>query len=581
MKSTEPKKPSILSILFVRLRFLFVFVIIGVVVANWDWLLNVTDRWMRPARNEAGPASDTEWYCPMHPSIVRSTEAKCPTCGMPLSKRKRGEKEELPSGVSARLKLTPFRIAQAGLATEEVRYRPLVRELRAFGLIEYDERRITDLSARIAGRIEELFVNFRGTRVRAGDPLYKIYSPDLVTTQEEYLLAMKTLDEIAAQPQHDREGRNRATRLAESARMRLRLWGITDAQVAELERTRKVQTQLTIHSPASGVIYKKDIHAGHYVQVGEDSYTLADDAVVWMQAEVFERDFTILREGLGVEIRSDAYGEAFFGTVSYVQPEVDLTTRTVKVRVDVENKDGKLKPGMYVTASFKVPLGKMEEAPATEAPPPRSEPQPGTTTTPADPARTVYVCEMHKAVAFDKPGKCELCSGMELEPLPVPKGFRLVYTCPDHPDVESEKPGKCSKDGKELEFKVVPEPVQASIVYACPLHPGHTSQEPGKCPEDGRDLKLYRRENVLSVSASAIVDAGTRKTVFLEAFPGVYDAVDVDVGPRAGDYHHVLRGLKPGDRVVTHGAFLLDAEARLKPGASASYFGASGHEAHR
>lgn len=580
MTTPKPKKLSILSIALVRLRFLFVFVVIGVIVANWDWLMNVTDRWMRPTKTqEAGTASNTEWYCPMHPAILRDTESNCPTCGMPLSKRQRTENEVLPAGVSARLKLSPYRIAQAGLTTEEVRYRPLVRELSAVGLIEYDERRLTDLSARVAGRVEELFVNFKGMRLKAGDPLYKIYSPELVTTQEEYLLAMKTLGEISAQPQHDRESRNRATRLAESARMRLRLWGVTDAQVAELEKNRQTQPQLTIHSPGSGVIYKKNLHAGHYLQVGEDPYSLADDAVMWMQAEVFERDLGLLRQGLPVEVRTEAFVEAFHGVVSYLQPEVNLVTRTIKVRVDVENPDGKLRQGMYATARFHLPLGRMDEVPEADIPPlvaPLDDKTAGNNA-----QRTVFVCEMHKAVAFDKPGECDLCGGMVLEPLPIPADFRLIYTCPDHPEHEAEKPGTCPRDGKDLEFKIVPKLSQVSLVYACPVHPHHTSTAPAKCPEDGRDMRAYRRDNTLAVSVPAVVDSGSKKTVFVETSPGVFDAQSVVLGPRAGEYYQVVRGLKPGDRVVTHGAFLLDAEARLQPGAAASYFGASGHEAHR
>lgn len=350
-----------LNILFVRLRFIFVFIAVGLVVGNWGWIMNVVAKWTRPKREAV--QSEWEWYCPMDPSVIRDDpDAKCPICGMALSKRKKGAKTDLPAGVLARLQFSPHRIRQAGVATHEVGYRTLVRELRTVGIVEWDERRYAHISARIAGRVDELFINFTGVRVKQGDPVYRIYSPELVTTQEEYLLALKTLDEIVrSAPQND-EAIARAKRLAESARERLKLWGITDAQIEELQSTRKARTHLTIHSPLGGVVIEKDIHAGHYVTVGEDPYTVVDDSVVWMMAEIFERDLGLLKEGLGVEITTEAYpGETFPGRVSFVQPSLASDTRTVKARVDVPNRDGKLKAGMYVSAILRIPLGKSAE----------------------------------------------------------------------------------------------------------------------------------------------------------------------------------------------------------------------------
>ncbi len=574
MKENRPKPPSIVQILFVRLRFLLVFVLIGLLVANWDYIMNLTDRLTRPAKYEEGAAGQIEWYCPMHPSVVRTDMGNCPICGMPLSKRKRGEKTHPPEGVLSRLQLSPYRIRQAGAATEEITYRPLVREVRTVGFIAYDERRLTDLSARIAGRVDELFVSFTGVRIKAGDPLYRIYSPDLVTTQEEYLLAMKTLDEISKQPQHDREVGARATRLAEAARMRLRLWGINDAQVAELEKTRKAETHLTIYSPVAGVVYRKEINAGRYVQLGETPYTIADDSLVWMQAEVFERDMGLIEAGQVVEVQSEAHpGKVFRGTVSYIQPELAAETRTVRVRVDLENGDGRLKPGMYVSAVLRIPLGKREEMDATARP----EPNPRT----AGVERTVYVCEMHKEYAFDKPGECAKCGGMKLEETKIPNGSKLVYSCPDHPGVMLGAPGTCPGDEKALEWKVVVEPAQVVEEWMCPAHPNRTSLQKSRCPDCGQEMKLYRHENALAAPFSAVIDTGIRKTVFIDRGEGTFDAVEVILGPRAGEYYQVLGGLAPGDRVVTAGAFLLDAEAQLNPSAGVVYFGASGHEARK
>lgn len=425
-----------LTILFVRLRFVFVFVAVGLLVGNWSRITNVVDRLTRP-HGEGVASGDHEWFCPMHPTVIRNdASAACPICGMPLSKRKKAEKADLPAGILGRLQLTPYRVRQAGVASEEARVRPLAREIRTVGRIEWDERRYSDLSARVAGRADELLVNFTGVRVRRGDPLYRLYSPDLVSTQEEYLLALKGLEDARTA---GGDAVARARRLAESSRERLHLWGIADAQIQELEKTRKAQTYLTIASPGSGIVVKKDLHAGHQVNVGDDPYTLVDDAVMWMQAEVFERDLGLVREGLKVEIAGEAFpGRSFEGSVAFIAPQVSPETRTVKVRVDVPNPDGTLKAGLYVTALLRVPMG-----------------------------------------------------------------------------------------------------------------------------------------DVLSIPTSAVIDTGARKVVFVDRGSGTFDAVEVALGPQAGDHSPVLSGLVRGDRVVTAGAFLLDAEARLNPAAGAAYFGAS------
>ena len=195
--------------------------------------------------------------------------------------------------------------------------------------------------------------------MKKGDPIYRLYSPDLVTTQEEYLLALRSLEELKDAGD---AALGRAKRLADSTRERLKLWGIADDQVAELEKSKKAQTHLTIHSPVGGIVIKKEIHAGHYVVVGEDPYTIVDDSAVWMLAEVYERDLGIVKVGQPVEIMAEAFpGHAFTGKVAFIAPEVQSDTRTAKARVDVDNKDGRLKAGMTVTAVLRVPLGKAGE----------------------------------------------------------------------------------------------------------------------------------------------------------------------------------------------------------------------------
>ena len=333
MRKPLEKAWLVTKILFLRLRFIFLFVVIGLIVGHWSWIMNVADRFLRPPAAEEAEqkAGEYEWYCGMHPWIVRNDpRALCPVCGMKLSQRKRGIQEKLSAGVLARLRLSESRVLQAGVGTEEVTYRTLVREVRTVGSITYDERRLRDLSARIAGRADKLFVDFTGVRVRAGDPLYEIYSPELVTTEEEYLLALQNLATLESEAGAGKAGgeaaRDRARRLVAAARERLRLWGIGDEEVQKLERTRKVESHLVITSPFSGVVVEKKIHAGHYVEVGEDPYTLADDSVVWLQAEVFEADLGLVHEGQVLEVTAEAYpGARFAGTVAFIAPALTVT----------------------------------------------------------------------------------------------------------------------------------------------------------------------------------------------------------------------------------------------------------------
>jgi membrane fusion protein, copper/silver efflux system len=599
------KMKTFLNILFVRLRFVLVFVVVGLLVGNWSRIMNLVDRYTRPRQGSDMVTGEFEWFCPMHPSVVRNDpNAKCPICGMPLSKRKKGEKAELPPGVLGRLQLSTTRIRQAGVATEEVGYKPLTREIRTVGLVEWDERRYTDLSARVAGRADELYVNFTGVRVKKGDPLYRLYSPDLVSTQEEYLLALKGLE---GAKEAGAEAIGRARRLADAARERLRLWGISDAQLAELEQSKKAQTHLTIASTADGIVVTKNIHAGHQVNMGDDPYTLVDDAVMWMQAEVFERDLGLIREGLKVEIASEAIaGKAFEGTVSFIAPKVSAETRTVKVRVDVPNPDRALKAGMYVTAVLRVPLGRAQEvfygccescpevrsdvpgkcpkcemqlvlkakdAPKEEKPHDHKDHE-------AKKDRKIYVCDLHPEEVSDKPGECHKgsCAGMKLEERTLTADSKLIYVCPDHPDVVSDKPGTCPKDGKKLHYRIQSPGSRLAEKWQCPMHPEKTGPGKGPCPQCGTDLKHVRSEEVLAIPVSAVIDTGERKVVFVDKGHGTFDAVAVVLGPRAGDLVQVVKGLSAGERVVSAGTFLLDAEARLNPAAGVIYFGASGSE---
>ncbi len=191
--------------------------------------------------------------------------------------------------------------------------------------------------------------------------------------------------------------------------------------------------------------------------------------------------------------------------------------------------------------------------------------------------RTIWVCDMHAEGVSDKPGQCfkDACAGMALEARRIPTGSELFFVCAEHPDVKQTTPGSCPIDKKPLRYAIISPVVRPAEMWACPMHPDKTA--PGKlaCPECRTPMKHYEFEQLLAVPVSAVIDTGERRVVFLDKGQGVFDSVEIHVGPRAGNYYKVIKGLAAGQKVVTAGAFLLDAETRLNPAAGAAYFGAS------
>ncbi len=350
--------------LFARLRFAVILAAIGLVIVKWDTLQSYYEKWVRPAGDAAGVDLDHEFFCPMHPTIVRdSNKEKCPICFMPLSKRKKGEIDDdpLPAGTVSRVQLTPYRVVLAGVRTVPVSYLPLTKQITTVGLVEFDERKLRTVSARVEGRIDTLFVNQTGQMVHEGDPLAELYSPDLVGTVQNLLDARKSINKD----------------LEANARARLKLWGIDDKQVNEIVAVGKPITHLTIRSPITGHILKKFPREGQYVKVGDPLFDVADLSVVWVQAQLYEDDLAFLPTGghdpktgkpaidLPVTAFTRAFpNRAFGGTLSFLFPHVDSETRTLTIRFDVPNPDHELRPGMTATVTLQLTPDLLAKTPA-------------------------------------------------------------------------------------------------------------------------------------------------------------------------------------------------------------------------
>jgi len=251
----------------------------------------------------------------------------------------------------------PFERRQlTGVRVEPLAVRELTREIRTVGLVVADERRVRRIQTKISGWVEQLFVSFTGEAVRSGQPILSIYSPELVASQREYLLALEAFGATEKSAGLD-EGDRR--RLLDSARTRLRLWDVEASHIAELERTRNPQRRMILHSPIAGFVTFKSVQQGMYVTPEMELYTVADLDHVWVWADVNEDEIPLVATGQRARIEvASAPGERT-GTVSYLQPTVDAATRTLRVRFDVDNEDDALKPGMYATVTIERPLGEV------------------------------------------------------------------------------------------------------------------------------------------------------------------------------------------------------------------------------
>ena len=293
-------------------------------------------------KDENEPGDIAHYTCSMHPSVKSKDPGTCPICSMDLTPVTRTEIE------SGRIVVDAKRRQLIGVKTGTVLRIHMVRTISAVGRITYDETRLTDVTLKFKGWIGQIEADYTGKKVEQDAPLFTVYSPALLTAQEEYLDALR---KFTSNPQ-------RGKTLVDAARKRLILWDVQNHQVDALAREKRASDFLPYLSPASGTIIVKNIFRGSAVEPGQLLYRLADLSVVWVEAQVYESDLSLVKVGQTATIElSYLPATSITGNVTFVYPYLDPKTRTGRIRLDVSNPEGLLKPDMYVNVRFHVDLG--------------------------------------------------------------------------------------------------------------------------------------------------------------------------------------------------------------------------------
>ncbi len=367
-----------------------------------------------PAPQAKAEAKIKAYHCPMHPEVVSREPGKCPKCGMELTpimeeappapgaaapapgapkERKikywvspmdpgyvRAKPGKAPGGMdlvpvyeeagepaaAGGIAVSPITIQSMGVRTAKVEVKPLTRDTWTVGLVNVNERSLSVVNTKVNGWVQRLYVNATGDPVRKGQALLSIYSPDLVSSQQEYLLALRNLQTLAKSPYKDMV--DGARNLMEASRRRLQYFDITASQIAALEQTGQVKKELTLMSPANGIVTKRMVTQGQYVQAGMPLLEVADLSTIWVDADIYQYELPWIKVGQRVEMSLDYLpGETFGGQIDYIYPYLKETTRTAKVRLRFPNPQLKLKPEMFAQVKIKSPVTRQAVVVPTEA----------------------------------------------------------------------------------------------------------------------------------------------------------------------------------------------------------------------
>jgi len=319
------------------------------------------------------------WTCSMHPQIQQPEPGNCPICGMELIPLEDdSSSDEGPRTMS---------MSESSRALADIQTTLVIRDfpemqVRLVGKLAYDETRVKSLTARFPARIDELYVNFTGIRVKEGEHLAKVYSPELLTAQRELLTAYK---------------RDPNSSITKAARGKLRLWGLLPYQIDSILKKGKARDHFVLRAPIGGVVVTKNVKEGDYLKTGSPFFRIVDLTKLWLYLDAYESDLAWLRYGQEVTFSVESFpGEEFQGQIAFIEPEVNSKTRTVSIRVNVSNLDGRLKPGMFARGTVAVQIADDGQVVAPEF-------------------AGKWIGPMHPEIIKDGPGKCDIC-GMDLVP---------------------------------------------------------------------------------------------------------------------------------------------------------------------
>jgi Cu(I)/Ag(I) efflux system membrane fusion protein len=391
---------ALIATMTLKMKKLTIVVALAAIIGLGAFLLN------RPGRHEQGPSVahvESLYTCSMHPQVRLPKPGKCPICSMPLIPVAAPATAKTTNDTSgSMLELSEHARAMASVETVPVERRRMSREIRVIGKVQYNETALANITARVEGYVERLFVDYTGIEVKAGDHLVEIYSPDLLVAQQELLVALES---------------QRNTALVESAKRKLLLWGLTPGQVDDLVRDKKVSDRITLFSPIEGTVTEKMVVQKAMVKPGEMLYRLANLESVWVYLDIYESELPWVQYGQMVETKSEANpGLSFSGRVWFISPVLNEETRTVKVLLNINNTEHKLKPGMYVSAVIRAEL--------------MADGQPAPTGVEGQ-----WSCPMHPLVVLAQPGQCPVCK-MTLVQIPgapanaTPEGEQLLLAVP-------------------------------------------------------------------------------------------------------------------------------------------------------
>jgi Cu(I)/Ag(I) efflux system membrane fusion protein len=463
------------------------------------------------AKSSAAPASephaegDVDHYtCSMHPSVKQPGPGKCPICGMDLIPVTR---EQQSAGV---VLIDEHRRQLIGVRTAPVAEGPLRRSFRALGRVTYDESKLTDVTLKVRGFITRLLVNETGQHVARGQTLLTLYSPDLYSAEQDFLLASRGATAAAGAVAGEAP---RAPSFARAARKRLNLLGLSDAQIDAILNRGEPEENTAIASPAAGFVIEKDVVEGAAVEPGMRLLRIAALDRVWVEADVYEADLARVRVGQPARVTLDYLpGKSYDAKVAFVYPYLESGARTGRVRIELPNKSGELRPGMYASVELASDVGPRLEVPAAAV-------------VYTGPRRLVFVdlgegrfSPREIQVGSEADGRYEVLSGLTAGEVVATSGVFLIAAearistaakyWDSAPEVPAPEPASTPSSAPPASSAMPirrPAPVATmraalpsapavprapAAVFSCPMHPAVRQATPGKCPICGMDLQL-------------------------------------------------------------------------------------------